>query len=78
MINDVSVQEERVVISKDTDYYYSHLLAQRPHKLLLVRTGNIGGRDLRELFQRHLPAVVQALEASSLVELDRSEIRIIV
>jgi predicted nuclease of predicted toxin-antitoxin system len=77
VINDVSVRQGYAVISKDTDFYYSHLLTHRPHKLVLVRTGNIGVRDLRALFQQHLPAIIHALETSSLVELNRSEILII-
>jgi predicted nuclease of predicted toxin-antitoxin system len=78
VINDLAAQQGRVVISKDTDFYYSHVLSQRPPKLLLVRTGNIRVKDLKDLFERHLPSIVQALEASSLVELDRSAIRIVV
>lgn len=77
-INEISVQHDRVVISKDTDFYYSHLLTQKPRKLLLIRTGNIGVRDLFDLFQRHLPAVIHALENNPLVELHRSEIRVVV
>jgi len=30
--------EMRVVVTKDTDFYYSHLLHGRPWKLVLVRT----------------------------------------
>lgn len=77
VINDLSVRDQRVVISKDTDFYYSHLLLQRPHKLLLIRTGNIRTRELKALFEAHLAEIVQALEANSLVELDRSEVRIV-
>lgn len=47
-INALSVSEQRVVISKDTDFYYSHVLYGRLYKLLLIRTGNIGVRDLCE------------------------------
>jgi len=75
VINELSVTEQRVVISKDTDFYYSHVLQQRPWKLLLVRTGNIRTRELKELFQRQLPAIVHALESHSLVELDRSSVQ---
>lgn len=77
MINDLSVGDQRVVISKDTDVYYSHLLLQRPHKLLLIRTGNIRTRELKAIFDAHLAEIVQALEANSLVELDRSKVRIV-
>ena len=77
VLNDLSVRDQRVVISKDTDFYYSHLLLQRPHKLLLVRTGNIRTRELKLLFETHLTEIIDALEANSLVELDRSEVRIV-
>ena len=73
--NALSVAEQRVVITKDTDFYYSHILHQRPYKLLLVRTGNLRARDLVMLLQRELSAIVEALESHTLVELDRSTVR---
>ena len=77
VINELSVTDQRVVVSKDTDFYYSHVLHQRPWKLLLVRTGNIRTRELKELFVRQLPAIVQALETHSLVELDRTSVQVV-
>ena len=76
-INLLSAREKLVVISKDTDFYYSHLLRQVPYKLVLVRTGNIGLRELKELFAHNLTDIEQALKKNSLVELDRSELRIV-
>jgi len=78
IINDLSVRDQRVVITKDTDFYYSHLLLQRPHKLLLVRTGNLRTRELKALFEAHLGEIIRALETNSLVELHRSSVRIVV
>lgn len=75
VINAQSLRERRVVITKDTDFYHSHVLYGQPWKLLLVRTGNIRARELRELFARHLPAIVSALEQGSLVEIDRISVR---
>lgn len=77
-INSLSAKEKLVVISKDTDFYNSHLLRQEPYKLVLVRTGNIGIEELKKLFARNLAAIEQALKKHSLVELDRSTLRIIV
>ncbi|MCL4785203.1 MAG: DUF5615 family PIN-like protein [Verrucomicrobia bacterium] len=78
VINDLSLNEQRVVISKDTDFYYSHLLHQKPWKPVLVRTGNISTRDLKALFARNLAAIILALSQSSLIELDRQAVRIVV
>ena len=75
VINQVSLDDQRVVITKDTDFFYSHLLQGRPWKLLLVKTGNISTRDLRALFEHSLPAIEAALQAHTLVEIDRAAVR---
>jgi len=73
-INRRSLAEQRVVVTKDTDFFYAHLLSGRPWKLLLVRTGNISPQELRELFDRNLPAIEAALQSHSLVEIDRARV----
>lgn len=60
-----------LVITKDTDFFYSHLLQGRPWKLLLIRTGNISTRDLKALLERNLPLIEAAIQNHTLVELDR-------
>ena len=77
VINELSINDQRVVISKDTDFYYSHLLYRKPWKLVLVRTGNIGTRELKILFERHLPQILLALEQNSLLELDRQAVQVV-
>ena len=76
-INDLSLGEQRVVVTKDSDFYHSHLLHGKPWKLLLVRTGNIRTSELKALFQQHLPAIVAALDQNSLVELDHQAVKVI-
>ena len=71
---ELSFDEQRVVVSKDTDFFYSHLLQGRPWKLLLVKTGNISTRDLQALFERNLPAIETAFQTHTLVEIDRSAV----
>ena len=76
-INTLSLGDDLIVVSKDTDFYYSHLLQGRPPKLLLVKTGNMRTRDLKSLFERHLTTIVAALTEHTLVELDRASVRIV-
>ena len=75
IINSLSMQEQRVVVTKDSDFYHSHVLHGKPWKLLLILTGNIRTRDLKSLFERHLPEILSALENHSLVELDWNRVR---
>ena len=74
VLNQISVDEKRVVISKDTDFFYSHLVLDRPWKLLLVKTGNLSKDDLCLLFERHLSEIEAALEQHTLVEIDRTTV----
>lgn len=76
-INELSLHQRRVVVTKDSDFFYSHILHGRPFKLLLVRTGNIGVRDLKALFERHLPEIIAALETNTLVEVDLQRVRVV-
>jgi predicted nuclease of predicted toxin-antitoxin system len=76
-INQLSIDQQRVVISKDTDFFYSHLLHGRPWKPLLVKTGNISTRDLRSLLERNLPAIEAAFQPHTLVEVDHQRVTLV-
>ncbi|MGA1199807.1 MAG: DUF5615 family PIN-like protein, partial [Candidatus Latescibacterota bacterium] len=40
-MNTMSLQESRIVVTKDSDFVNSFITQGRPYKLLLVSTGNI-------------------------------------
>lgn len=44
-LNQIALDDRRVIITKDSDFVDSFLLFRRPPKLLLVSTGNIGNRQ---------------------------------
>lgn len=71
-ISRVSMEEKRVVITKDADFVNSFLLQGQPYKLLLVSTGNISTPDLLELFRQFLPQLTKVLTHHSYVELSRT------
>ena len=50
VINEISLREQRVVVTKDEDFVDLFLLRRQPYKLLLVATGNISNRELEQLF----------------------------
>lgn len=67
-INVISIQEERVVITKDSDFVDSFFTIQLPYKLLLVTTGNSKNVDLDILFTTHLSLIVDLLSQHSYIE----------
>lgn len=76
VLNGISMAEKRVVVTKDTDFYYSHLLHGHPWKLVLVRTGNLGLKATRLMFENHLTAIEAALQTHTLVELDQEAVTV--
>lgn len=51
MIRKVSVVQERIVMTKDSDFFDSHLIQGIPAKLLFVSTGNIMNKYLLKLIE---------------------------
>ena len=73
-INTLSIQQNRIVISKDRDFLDSFLIRQQPYKLLLVTTGNITNTELEALFQTNLPQITTLFVQHSLIEMNRNSI----
>ncbi|MCC7308032.1 MAG: DUF5615 family PIN-like protein [Acidobacteria bacterium] len=73
-INHISFAEERVVISKDGDFYDSFTTKREPYKLLHIRTGNLSNVALIGLFEKNLATIIAELNSGSVVEVTRSYI----
>jgi predicted nuclease of predicted toxin-antitoxin system len=73
-INAISMQQERIVITKDSDFLDSFLISGQPYKLLLVTTGNITNTELLELFTKNLSQLLNLFEQHSLIEINRDNI----
>ena len=73
-IRELSENEERIVISKDTDFLASHLINGIPRKLLIVRTGNIKNRVLLDIFRAHHGVLEVYFEQADLVEMHPTEL----
>jgi predicted nuclease of predicted toxin-antitoxin system len=73
-INDLSIREQYVVITKDSDFVNSFLLNYGPHKLLLISTGNINNSALEALFFQNLEMIVEGFSSFDYIELDRSNV----
>jgi predicted nuclease of predicted toxin-antitoxin system len=64
-------REQRVVVTKDSDFVDSHALHGRPAKLLLVSTGNISNAELETLMSPLIPLIASEFGTHSFLELGR-------
>lgn len=74
IINQISLHDQRVVVTKDGDFVDTFLLRHMPYKLLLVATGNLSNKELERLFRDNLESIVNAFEVYDFVEIDGTSI----
>jgi predicted nuclease of predicted toxin-antitoxin system len=70
VLNQISVRDQRILITKDSDFVSSFLLQGQPLQLLLIATGNINNVELISLIDHHLPSLANAFSQSAFVELN--------
>jgi predicted nuclease of predicted toxin-antitoxin system len=73
-INLLSIQESRIVITKDRDFLDSFIIKQQPYKLLILTTGNINNNQLIDLFMNNLPQLAELFQEHYLIEMNRDTI----
>jgi predicted nuclease of predicted toxin-antitoxin system len=74
LINELSIREEYIVITKDADFVNSFLLHHKPYKLLLVSTGNISNKELEALFLANIEKIAEGFEVFDFIEIDRKDV----
>jgi len=74
ILNDLSIRDEYVVVSKDEDFVNSFHLQRRPRKLLLVSTGNIKNSQLEILFLASMAEIEAGFQRFSFLEINRKTI----
>ncbi|PAX57914.1 DUF5615 family PIN-like protein [Brunnivagina elsteri] len=73
-INAISMRDNRVVITKDSDFLNSFLTIKEPYKLLLITTGNINNLELETLFTANLQSLAELFNNHSYIEITHDSI----
>jgi len=68
-INDLSIKENRIVISKDSDFYNRYLVKSEPFKLIIISTGNISNKNLLILIEKNLDKILEEISHNFVVEI---------
>lgn len=68
-INKKSIKENRIVFSKDSDFYDRYLVKSGPFKLIIISTGNISNKDLLIPFEKNLDQILNQITYNFVVEI---------
>jgi predicted nuclease of predicted toxin-antitoxin system len=69
-IVDISERENRIVISKDSDFLKLYILKGKPKKLLMITTGNIINKELLVLFEKNFEIALKLFNSLDVVEMN--------
>ena len=58
----IAIKENRIVISKDFDFFDYYLLKNYPPAILLLQLGNIKNRELFVFMENHLETICKLFE----------------
>ncbi len=73
-INTLSLNEKRVLISKDLDFVESLIISKKPYKLITISAGNISNKQLIEIFKQNIDYIVLALKETRFIEITNQKI----
>lgn len=75
--NDISIYADNngfIIITKDSDFYHSHMIFEKPKQLLLITIGNIKNRQLFDIFRSNIVEIERLFETCDFVELSNDNL----
>jgi predicted nuclease of predicted toxin-antitoxin system len=70
-INELSLNDQRIVITKDEEFVNRFLITHKPYKLLLISTGNISNDQLEAICVPRISKIVSGFQSHDFIELTR-------
>jgi predicted nuclease of predicted toxin-antitoxin system len=71
IINSISVDEQRILITKDGDFLDSFIVKQEPYKLILVKLGNISKGELLKFFDEKFDEIIEKIKIEQMILLSK-------
>jgi predicted nuclease of predicted toxin-antitoxin system len=71
MINELSVAEKRIVITKDSDFFDSFIIKKEPYKLIFVKLGNTSKKELIEFFYDRFTEIIEKIKVEDMILLSK-------
>lgn len=73
IINQISVAEQRILITKDSDFFDSFFIKNEPHKLIMVKLGNTSKKELIQFFTDRFTEIIEKLKVEDMILLSKED-----
>ncbi len=72
IINKISVQEKRILITKDSDFFHSFIIKKEPYKLILVKLGNASKKELLNFFSDKFSEIIIKIQENEMIFISKN------
>jgi predicted nuclease of predicted toxin-antitoxin system len=76
-ISQISIADQRVVISKDSDFYDSFMAKKEPYKLIFLALGNCPNNELIALFSKNISLFLELLSSNDVIQVSSSKVVVV-
>ncbi len=73
IINKISVAEQRILITKDSDFYDSIIIKSEPYKLIMVKLGNMSKKELIDFFRGRFDEIIEKIKVENMILLTKEQ-----
>jgi len=73
IINEISVAEQRILITKDSDFFHSLIIKNEPYKLILVKLGNTSKKELIQFFTNKFDDIIEKIKVENMILLSKED-----
>lgn len=70
----ISIEEKRILISKDADFYNIYLQKAEPYKLIYLTVGNISTLKLIQIFSKNWDRILEEVQLNYVIEISPNSI----
>lgn len=67
VVAEISMSQQRILITKDSDFFDSFIVKGEPYKLILVKLGNISKKELIQFFNSHFEEIIEKIEVENMI-----------
>ncbi len=71
IINKISVDEQRILITKDSDFFDSFIIKKEPYKLIMVKLGNTSKKELILIFHNRFAEIIEKIKGENMILLSK-------
>ncbi len=70
-INQISVAEQRILITKDSDFFHNFIIKKEPYKLIFVKLGNTSKKELIQFFYDRFAEIIEKIKVEDIILLSK-------